>query len=624
MIREAIGTEPSHPKINKLTISGKTVNDPEIITNELNKFFVNAGKHVAAEISKTTVVPESFIQAKNTPLLEFSNTSPGEIVDIIKGFQSKTSSDIDGISMKLLKVVAIEISSPLAHIFNLSLKKGIFPSALKLSRVVPIHKAGKTDICDNYRPIALLSSISKILEKVVSLKLVNHLDYNKLLSPKQFGFQRNRNTEQNLLNVVNFISNAINQGKFCVGIFLDLKKAFDLCNHEILFKKLENKCVKGKTLEWFKSYLKERRQRVDVNGHKSAEETIDMSVIQGSILGPTLFLIYIDDLPYSSLLETFLFADDTQGLMAGENLPELIDKVNVELKKWAQWFRSNKMAVNTNNTKYLIFHSNGKKINLGNKSIIFDNNDHDSPHDPGKISVLERIHTNHPNPSSRSYKLLGILFDENLNFSFHISSLKAKLSKALFCINRVKHLVPQKTLKTIYFSLFHSHLLYCPLIVSCASKSLIDKIFILQKKAIRAITLSPANTHTEPLFLQLKILPYQKIFDKQQLVFFHSIYNNYAPSSFANNWIKNSDRNVPHHLRNSDDYYVPPAKLAFFTRFPLYTLPKIWNNAGLITLYKNPTTFKIVLNEELQSGDETNRTHLPLPPPPPPQPPPHP
>ena len=131
---------------------------------------------------------------------------------------------------------------------------------------------------------------------------------------------------------------------------VDLKKAFDVCNHEILFKKLKSKGVRGKTLDWFKSYLQARRQIVDVNGHKSTEETIDMSVIQGSILGPTLFLIYIDDLPYSSLLETFLFADDTQGLMAGENLPELIDKVNVDLKKWAQWFRSNKMTVNTNKT----------------------------------------------------------------------------------------------------------------------------------------------------------------------------------------------------------------------------------------------------------------------------------
>ena len=128
------------------------------------------------------------------------------------------------------------------------------------------------------------------------------------------------------------------------------------------------------------------------------------------------------------------------------------------------------------------------------------------------------VHTNHPDPSSRSYKLLGILFDENLIFSYHVNSLKAKLSKALFCINRVKNLVPQKTLKTIYFFLFHSHLLYCPLIVSCASESLIDKIFILQKKTIRAITHSAANTHTEPLFLQLKILPYKKIIYKQASV----------------------------------------------------------------------------------------------------------
>ena len=257
-------------------------------------------------------------------------------------------------SIKLLKSVAIEISFPLAHIFNLSLKNGTFPSALKLSRVVPIHKGGKADSCDNYRLIALLSSISKILEKIVSLKLVNHLEINKLISPKQFGFQRNKNTQQNLLNVVNFISKAINEEQFCIGIFLDLRKAFDVCNHKILFKKLINKGILGKSLDWFKSYLTGRRQVVAVNGYKSSPESIDMSVIQGSILGPILFLVYIDDLPSSSLLETFLFADDTQGLKAGKNLPELIDDVNAELKKWAQWFRSNKMAVNTNKTKFII------------------------------------------------------------------------------------------------------------------------------------------------------------------------------------------------------------------------------------------------------------------------------
>ena len=143
--------------------------------------------------------------------------------------------------MKLLKAVAIEISTPLAHIFNLSLKNAIFPNSLKLSRIVPIHKSGKREICDNYRPIALLSSFSKILEKIVSLKLVNHLEYHKLLSPRQFGFQRKKNTEHNLLNVINFISKALNEGDFCIGIFLDLRKAFDVCDHEILFKKLKKR-----------------------------------------------------------------------------------------------------------------------------------------------------------------------------------------------------------------------------------------------------------------------------------------------------------------------------------------------------------------------------------------------
>ena len=460
LIREAIGSEPKNSKISKQTVAGKTVVDPTQIPNEFNKFFAHAGKDIAISIGETSIAPESFIKTNSAPILELSSTSPGEIVDIIKGFQSKSSYDTDGISMKILKAVAIEISSPLAHIFNLSLKTAIFPSSLKLSRVVPIHKGGKTDICDNYRPIALLSSISKILEKIVSLKLVNHLEYHKLISPKQFGFQRSKNTEQNLLNVVNFISNAINEGQFCIGIFLDLKKAFDVCNHEILFKKLASKGVTGNSLKWFRSYLSGRRQIVEVNGQKSTQETIEMSVIQGSILGPILFLVYIDDLPSSSLLETYLFADDTQGLKAGYNLPELINSVNLELKKWAQWFRSNKMSVNTSKTKFLIFHSRGKKVDMENKRIVCDNNDPLAPYNPNLVSELERIHSNHNDPSSRSYKLLGILFDEHLSFNSHVDLIKSKLSKALFCINRVKNFVPQKTLKTLYFSLFHSHLLY--------------------------------------------------------------------------------------------------------------------------------------------------------------------
>ena len=230
---------------------------------------------------------------------------------------------------------------------------------------------------------------------------------------------------------------------------------YKLFNPIVLILKLNNSSrqddlshpgVTGNTLKWFKSYLSDRRQIVDVNGCKSKQEDIDMSVIQGSILGPILFLVYIDDLPFSSLLETFMFADDTEGLKAGKNLPELIDNVNLELKKWAQWFRTNKMAVNVNKTKFIIFHTHGKKVDLDGKKIIFESNDPSSPFNPDLVCELEHIHNNHTDPSSRSYKLLGILLDEHLTFHHHIDYLKSKLSKALFCINRVKNLLPQKTL----------------------------------------------------------------------------------------------------------------------------------------------------------------------------------
>ena len=181
--------------------------------------------------------------------------------------------------MKLIKKIAYEICVPLSHIFNLSLEKGIFPSKLKSSRTIPLHKAGSKELCDNYRPISLLSSLSKILEKIVSVKLVNHLDLNKLLYEHQYGFQKGKNTEHNLLHVINYVSKALNSGEYCIGIFFDLKKAFDVVSHKILFKKLAHLGVRGTALNWFKSYLSNRKQKTEVNGSLSTENNIDLSVL---------------------------------------------------------------------------------------------------------------------------------------------------------------------------------------------------------------------------------------------------------------------------------------------------------------------------------------------------------
>jgi len=251
-----------------------------------------------------------------------------------------------------------------------------------------------------------------------------------------------------------------------VGIFLDLKKAFDVCDHEVLFTKLEHLDIIGTSLNWFKSYLSDRQQCVDINGQLSSTKEIDLSVIQGSILGPILFLCYINDFPNASNLLTLMFADDTQGLACGNNLDQLIDTVNQELKKRATWFCANRMAVNVAKAKFIIFPNKGKKVNMNGKQIVFDTNT-GTINNPSLITPLERIHSNHPDPDLGHFKLLGVLIDENLSFQSHINYVRTKLSKSIFIINRVKNILPQKSLKDLYFALIHSHLTYCPIIVGC-------------------------------------------------------------------------------------------------------------------------------------------------------------
>ncbi len=201
-----------------------------------------------------------------------------------------------------------------------------------------------------------------MLDKIVSVKLTNYLQLNKLLYKHQYGFQRGLSTEHNLIHVVNYISNALNNGNYCIGIFLDLRKAFDVCSHDILLKKLKKFGIEGKVHDWFSSYLSNRKQKVDVNGTLSLESIINISVLQGTTLGPILFLCYINDIYTSTQLATFLFADDTSCLAEHSNLNSLVNFINTELQKLANWFRSNKMAINISKTKYIIFRTREKRL----------------------------------------------------------------------------------------------------------------------------------------------------------------------------------------------------------------------------------------------------------------------
>jgi hypothetical protein len=201
LLKEAIGQPPSKEKIEKVVVNDSPITDPINIAETFNKFFAGVPQKIVNDIPPIPTTPESFLPNKTFHEMQLQKTSKAEIVSIIMAMQSKSSTDLDGIPMKVLKLVALEIGLPLSHICNLSLSSGIFPSSMKAGKVIPVHKAGDKTLCDNYRPIALLNTFSKILEKVVANRLVDHLDFNKIIGPNQFGFQRSRSTEHNLLQV---------------------------------------------------------------------------------------------------------------------------------------------------------------------------------------------------------------------------------------------------------------------------------------------------------------------------------------------------------------------------------------------------------------------------------------
>ncbi len=215
------------------------VSEDVSIAEEFNNFFSSIGNKISNSIPTTNTSFETFLKEHNPPTLSFDSIHSGEILAIIRNMEPKSSTDVYGICPKLIKFVDTAICTPLALIFTLSLKDGVFPDKLKLSRIVPIFKTGVCKDCNNYRPIALVSTFAKIIEKFVAIKLTNHLELNKLITPNQFGFQRGLSTEHCLLHLTNYVAEALNNNKYAIGIFLDLQKAFDVVNHGILLSKLK-------------------------------------------------------------------------------------------------------------------------------------------------------------------------------------------------------------------------------------------------------------------------------------------------------------------------------------------------------------------------------------------------
>lgn len=327
-----------------------------------------------------------------------------EILKIINNLKDDAAAGFDGISVKTIKSIAVNIIEPLIYIYNLSISKCTFPDKLKIAVIKPLFKHGDATNINNYRPISMISNFAKILEKIIELRLVVYLEKNKLLSKNQFGFRPGLSTENALYSASNFIYNALDSSKKTMAIFLDLAKAFDTVNHNELCNILPSFGLKNNSLKWFKNYLENRKQLVQINDSKGDEMNIQCGVPQGSVLGPILFILYINaicDLKINGQIVTY--ADDTCLLFSGDSWDEVRSIATKEFKKVINYLNHRKLSINYQKTNYINFSINKDENYYDKLKICFCENE-----DSCNTTLYQTIY------KVSSIRYLGITFDKHL------------------------------------------------------------------------------------------------------------------------------------------------------------------------------------------------------------------
>ena len=384
-----------------VTIGNKNVTDKAEIADEFNHFFINICEDLTKNLPQTSKSFKSYINPVQNSLF-LDEITLSEIISIVDNLKPKTSSGYDEVSSRLLKLSLPYIIHPLLHIFQTSFSTGCFPDKMKIARVIPIHKRDDPHSLKNYRPISLLSSFSKILEKLMFNRITSFLNKFGLLYKHQYGFRQNHSTTHPILHLLNNFAETFNEKESSViSIFCDLTKAFDIINHDILLQKLHMMGIRGTCHKWLCNYLLGRFQYTDIDGYKSEITAIQSGVPQGSILGPLLFLVYINDIHLATKESILLFADDLTLTVVAPELSALYCKSNTAIHDLYTWIIANKLILNTAKTKYIIIRKQTKSLLPSNYELKIYNT---------KIDRIE------------SFNFLGLHIDEHLSWKNHINN----------------------------------------------------------------------------------------------------------------------------------------------------------------------------------------------------------
>ena len=606
MINSLLNRKRKNVDIKKLVDNdGHTVSSPVQIAETFNKYFANIASSLKQNTCNTdqsannsTTLHATYLtnQVHNTIYLR-PVESP-EIESYINDFKNKSTSDSKISALKIANTTQ-NFSHILANVIDASFVQGIFPQELKVAKVVPIHKNGsKTDV-SNYRPISLLSTFSKLYEKAMHVRIYGFLDTNNALYEMQYGFRKNRSCEHALLSAQTILLNALSKKEIALLLLIDFSKAFDMVDHTILLNKLHHYGIRGIAHDWIKSYLKNRVQYVHIKGKNSSKNCLEYGVPQGSILGPLLFVIYINDIPEIQRFAKFiLYADDANIILTGKNMQEIEEKFCRLSSALVQWVSCNGLSLNIKKTNYMIFSHKNRNT---------------------EYNFQPKIN-NIPIEEKNSARFLGIIIDNNLNWTQHIRAITTKMSRYLGIMYKLKRILPQAARLAIFHSFVQSHLNYCSLIWGFSAKSNIELLFRAQKKGIRSIMPgyinlfykdgeTPANT--KQTFADHKILTVHNIIVKNALMFMYKInkFTSQLPISIYNIIPDNAPKTGSTYqtcaewlndynyckFRNSINYKGP----LLFTEFS--GANEMWSSCYTLTSIKNQIKSK--LSEMQAQGD---------------------
>ena len=533
------------------------------IANGFNQFFNTIGPKLSEQINSSHLPWDNFrkyLPKKPDHSFKFHPISPSYLLIIVKKMKSKSSYGDDYMSNVLLKKSIHILLTPLTNLINISMATGFVPDQIKVAKVIPLFKEGSTLLFNNYRPIAIVSTIGKLLEKVVCNQLSNYLDNDCLLHPNQFGFRANHNVTHPLILFSNRVLNSKSSNLLNLTIFLDLKKAFDTVNWTIILDKLKNFGIQNTEWNWFESYL--QRKQYTMAG-KTASQVLSMlcGLPQGTSLAPLLFLLYINDLPHASAFFTLLFADDTTLQLEGESIEQLLESATQELIKIQDWFISNRLTLNIKKTSYMIFFPESETLTypalkMGN-------------------STIQRVGSN---LEEQSIRFLGVWVDDHLNFSQHILKIRVKLVLANYQLSQCKVNTPLDIKLGIYHSLFESHIRFGAVLFGTAPESDLKVIFTLQKKALRTLSNSHFRAHTNPLFHSLRILKLDDLLKLERILIVHKFKHGRLPKAFPHNFLPPVDPSALGRRDDVNDFAFPHPLTKATIRLPTNLMISSWNS----------------------------------------------